>query len=69
MAAVVAVAVADRGYGQGGGGGHRGASIVQDQREHNAYGDYNFQYETSDGTFRQETGKQNNGQVVQGGYR
>lgn len=68
---MLAVAAADRGYGQGGGGGggHRGASIVQDQRTHNAYGEYDFQYETSDGTFRQETGKQNNGQVTQGGYR
>lgn len=67
---MLAVAAADRGYGQGSvGGGHRGASIVQDQRAQNAYGEYSFQYETSDGTFRQETGKQNNGQVTQGSYR
>lgn len=65
---MVAMAAADRGYGQGG-GGHRVATILQDQRTHNAYGEYNFQYETSDGTFRQEAGKQNDGQVMQGSYR
>lgn len=64
----MAVAAGDRGYGQSG-GGQRVASIVQDQRTQDAYGEYNFQYETSDGTFRQEAGKQNNGQVTQGGYR
>lgn len=69
MTGVLAVIATDRGYGQSGGGGHHGASIVQDQRRQNAYGEYSFQYETSDGTSRQEAGKQNNGQMMQGGYR
>lgn len=60
---MLALVSCDRGYGQG------GASIVQDQRSQNAYGEYSFQYETSDGTSRQEEGKQDNGQVTQGRFR
>ena len=68
VAAMVALVSCDRGYGQSG-GRYSGASIVQDQRSQNAYGEHSFNYETSDGTVRQEEGKQNNGQVTQGRYR
>ncbi|KAG7168939.1 Cuticle protein [Homarus americanus] len=45
------------------------ATILQDKRTRNGYGEYSFQYETSDGTARQESGSQNDGQVSQGGWR
>lgn len=67
VAALVAVVSCDRGY-SGGGGRFSGATLVNDQRSQNAYGEYNFQYETSDGTFRHEEGSQNNGQVSRGRY-
>ncbi|KAK8392302.1 hypothetical protein O3P69_017705 [Scylla paramamosain] len=67
VAALVALVSCERGY-SGGGGRFSGAALLNDQRSQNAYGEYSFQYETSDGTFRQEEGAQNNGQVSRGRY-
>ena len=67
VAALVALVSCERGY-TGSGGRFFGASLLNDQRSQNAYGDYAFQYETSDGTYRQEEGSQNNGQVSRGRY-
>ncbi|KAK3875253.1 hypothetical protein Pcinc_019852 [Petrolisthes cinctipes] len=57
------------GYGSGGSGSRNTATIVQDDRTQNAYGEYSFTYETSDGTYRQESGAQNDGQTSKGGWR
>lgn len=43
--------------------------ILKDDRTQSAYGEYSFEYETGNGISRQEAGTQNDGQVVQGGWR
>nr|XP_053626958.1 endocuticle structural glycoprotein SgAbd-5-like [Cherax quadricarinatus] len=55
-------------YGQSG-QSVNGADILKDERTQNGYGEYNFQYETSDGITRQEYGSQNDGQITKGGWR
>nr|XP_045608539.1 endocuticle structural glycoprotein SgAbd-5-like [Procambarus clarkii] len=72
--AVVAVAVVVTGadqrptYGQS---GHSvsAADIVKDDRTQDGYGEYSFQYASSDGTAREEYGTQHDGQTSKGGWR
>lgn len=42
--------------------------ILKDDRTSNAYGQYTFEYETGNGISRQESGSQNDGQTLNGGW-
>ncbi|XP_071520567.1 endocuticle structural glycoprotein SgAbd-5-like [Panulirus ornatus] len=65
----VAAAVASNTRRTYGGQSANTASIVRDERTQNDHGEYSFQYETSDGVARHESGSQRDGQVAQGGWR
>ncbi|XP_042864634.1 larval cuticle protein LCP-17-like [Penaeus japonicus] len=43
--------------------------ILKDDRTHNTYGEYSFDFESGNGIARQESGSQSYGQVAQGGWR
>ncbi|XP_069974714.1 flexible cuticle protein 12-like [Penaeus vannamei] len=42
--------------------------ILKDDRSQDAYGGYSFSYGTGNGIYRDEVGRQNYGQVTQGGW-
>ncbi|XP_063600539.1 flexible cuticle protein 12-like [Penaeus indicus] len=42
--------------------------ILKDDRSQDAYGGYSFSYGTGNGIYRDEVGRQNYGQVSQGGW-
>ncbi|KAA0201830.1 Cuticle Protein CPR RR-1 [Hyalella azteca] len=52
----------------GGGRNDAQATIVRDDRNINNDGSYQFMYETSNGIFRQEQGRENNGMEQSGGW-